>query len=100
MSRLEAGGPEDSELRRLHHRHLAEQRDVGGDDAPALGRTHPGVTLAAGAIAAVAAELAVGGAEIAAVGDDPDLQQVTIEHEAGIAAGAEGGDLVVAVELL
>ena len=89
-----------SELRRLHHRHLAQQRDVGGDDAPALGRTHPGVALPAGAVAAMAAELAVGGAEVAAVGDDPDLQQVAVEHETGIAAGAEGGDLVVAVELL
>ena len=49
---------------------------------------------------AVAAELAVGGAEVAAVGDDPDLQEIAVDDEAGIAAGAEGGDLVVAVELL
>src|SRR5436190_17650448 len=69
-------------------------------DTPAFRRAHPGVTLAADPGLAVAAELAVGGAEIVAVGDDPELEQIAVHHEAGIAAGPEGGDLVVAVELL
>ena len=94
------GLAEDEGALGLHHRRLAEQRDVGGDDAPAVGRAHPGVALPPGLARAMAAELAVGGAEVVAVGDDPDLQEIAVDDEAGIAAGAEGGDLVVAVELL
>src|SRR5580700_8412370 len=95
ISGRDARGPLSS-----HHRRLAEQRDVGGDDAPALGRAQPGMALPAGLAGAVAAKLAVGCAEVAAVGDDPDFQEIAVDDEAGIAAGAEGGDLVVAVELL
>src|SRR5262249_59192713 len=39
-------------------------------------------------------------AEVAAVGHDPDLQEIALDHEAGIAASGEGGDLVMAAELL
>jgi len=58
------------------------------------------MTLASDLGLTVAAELAVGGAEIVAVGHDPELQEIAIDYEAGIAARAERGDLVVAVELL
>src|SRR5262245_37150484 len=84
----------------LHRRRLAQQRDMRGDDAPALGRPHPGMALPAGLGRAVPLELAVRRAEVAAVGHDPELEQVAVLHELRIAARAEGRDLVVAVELL
>jgi len=49
---------------------------------------------------AVTKELAIRRAETVAAGDDPQLQQIAPDDEAGIAAGAKGGDLVVAVALL
>src|SRR5260370_4141701 len=58
------------------------------------------MSLGAGAGVAVAAELAIGRAEVVAVGHHPKLQEVAADDESGIAAGAEGRDLVVAVKLL
>src|SRR5258708_37265642 len=58
------------------------------------------MALPAGLAGAVAAELAVGGAEVTAVGDDPHFQEIAVDDEAWVTTSAEGGDLVVAVELL
>src|SRR5262245_27186852 len=92
--------PAGAPILALHRRRLAQQRNMRRHDAPALRGAHPGVALAAGARTAVAPDLAVGGAEVMAVGDDPELQKIAIDDEARVAAGTEGGDLVVAVELL
>src|SRR6188472_452655 len=67
---------------------------------PTLRRAHPNRTKASDLGLTVAAERAVGGAEIMAGGHDPELEESAFDYEAGIAARAERGDLVVAVELL
>ena len=50
------------------------------NDTPAFRRPHPGVALAADPGLAVATELAVRRTEIVAIGDDPELEQVSIDN--------------------
>src|SRR5258708_2446889 len=79
---------------------LVDRADVGGDHAPAFGKAHPGLGLAADlAGRGGATKQRRGCREIAAVGRDHGLRQGA--REAGRRArGAERLDLAVAVEVL
>src|SRR3954451_18644128 len=76
-----------------------QQAHVRRHHAPALRRAHPGLALPAGAVAADAAELDVGGGDIAPEGGDHGLEHVTLQALCR-AASTEAGDGVEAVQVL
>src|SRR5437016_13230885 len=79
---------------------LVDDAHMGGDDAPALPKAHPGLHLAADrASHRRAVKLGRGHCEVAAVARDHRLRQRSGEPDRR-ARGAEGLDLLVAVEAL
>ena len=73
---------------------------MGRDNAPALVRAHPAMALPADAGLPVAAEFTIRRAEIATIGHDPELQQITPDDGARVPPCPEGGDLIMPVKLL